>query len=65
MDRFGDPLPGAELCLRSGDGESSTVWQVDDMQQLVLQSYLLVGDGDMEIQLWLAAVAPSDEDAQP
>ncbi|MFB6581087.1 MULTISPECIES: WG repeat-containing protein [unclassified Streptomyces] len=62
--RFGDPLPGAELCLRYGDGESSTVWQVG-AQQLVLQSYFLVGDGDVEIQLWLAAVAPSDEDAQP
>lgn len=62
--RFGDPLPGVELCLRSGDGESSTVWRVGT-QQLVLQSYCLVGDGDMEIQLWLAAVAPSAEDAQP
>ncbi|MFD5415316.1 WG repeat-containing protein [Streptomyces nojiriensis] len=62
--RFGDPLPGAELCLRSGDGESSTVWQIG-ARQLVLQSYLLVGDGDMEIQLWLAAVAPSEAAAQP
>ncbi|MFE5771548.1 WG repeat-containing protein [Streptomyces sp. NPDC056485] len=53
--RFGEPLPGVELCLRSGDGESSTVWQADG-GRLVLQSYVLVGDGDMEIQLWLAAV---------
>ncbi|MGZ9935798.1 WG repeat-containing protein [Streptomyces sp. NC-S4] len=62
--RFGDPLPGTELFLRCGDGESSTVWQVG-ARQLVLQSYCLVGDGDLEIQLWLAAIAPSDEDAQP
>lgn len=62
--RFGEPLPGVELCLRSGDGESSTVWQVGE-RQLGLQSYVLVGDGDVEIQLWLAAVAPSDEDAHP
>ncbi|MER5932461.1 WG repeat-containing protein [Streptomyces sp. NPDC002054] len=61
--RFGKPLPGVEVCLRSGDGESSTVWQVGE-RRLVLQSYFLVGDGDVEIQLWLAAVAPSDEDAQ-
>ncbi|MFI5666290.1 WG repeat-containing protein [Streptomyces sp. NPDC051704] len=53
--RFGEPLPGVELCLRSGDGESSTVWQAGD-GRLVLQSYFLVGDGDVEIQLWLAAV---------
>ncbi|MFD4871423.1 WG repeat-containing protein [Streptomyces sp. NPDC058412] len=62
--RFGDPLPGVELCLRSGDGESSTVWQIGE-RQLVLQSYFLVGDGDVEIQLWLAALAPSGEDAHP
>ncbi|MFB7057626.1 WG repeat-containing protein [Streptomyces vinaceus] len=54
--RFGEPLPGVELCLRSGDGESSTVWQAGD-GRLVLQSYFLVGDGDVEIQLWLAALA--------
>ncbi|WP_051805799.1 WG repeat-containing protein [Streptomyces sp. NRRL F-2747] len=53
--RFGEPLPGVELCLRSGGGESSTVWQAGD-GQLVLQSCFLVGDGDVEIQLWLAAV---------
>ncbi|MFD7084225.1 hypothetical protein [Streptomyces sp. NPDC059918] len=53
--RFGEPLPGAELSLRCGDGESSTVWQAGD-GRLVLQSYMLVGDGDVEIQLWLAAV---------
>ncbi|MER6780759.1 MULTISPECIES: hypothetical protein [unclassified Streptomyces] len=54
--RFGEPLPGVEPCLCSGDGESSTVWQAGD-RRLVLQSYFLVGDGDVEIQLWLAAVA--------
>ncbi|MFJ1706094.1 hypothetical protein [Kitasatospora sp. NPDC088346] len=62
--RFGAPLPGVEVHLRSGDGESSTVWQAGD-RQLVLQSYVLVGDGDVELQLWLAALAPSDEDPRP
>ncbi|MEV0986490.1 hypothetical protein [Streptomyces sp. NPDC049949] len=54
--RFGEPLPGVEPCLRSGDGEPSTVWQAGD-RRLVLQSHFLVGDGDVEIQLWLAAVS--------
>ncbi|QES51831.1 hypothetical protein DEJ50_32245 [Streptomyces venezuelae] len=62
--RFGEPLPGVEVCLRSGDGESCTVWQTGE-QQLVLQSYFLVGDGDAEIQLWLAAIAAPHGNAQP
>ncbi|MEU6314309.1 WG repeat-containing protein [Streptomyces sp. NPDC047014] len=58
--RFGAPLPGAGPILRSGDGESSTVWQAGPgARRLVLQSYFLVGDGDVEIQLWLAAVDPA------
>ncbi|MFD9420307.1 WG repeat-containing protein [Streptomyces goshikiensis] len=56
--RFGEPLPGVELILRSGDGESSSVWEVGE-RRLVLQSSFHVGDGDVEIQLWLAALAPS------
>ncbi|WP_033822702.1 hypothetical protein [Kitasatospora sp. MBT63] len=62
--RFGEPLPGVEIHLATGDGESSTVWQVGE-RKLVLQSYFLVGDGDVEIQLWLAAIAPNDEDPLP
>ncbi|MEW2418816.1 WG repeat-containing protein [Streptomyces sp. NPDC046866] len=60
--RFGEPLPGAKVYLRTGDGESSTVWSAGG-RQLVLQSYFLVGDGDVEIQLWLAAVQDGEEAA--
>ncbi|GAA2803991.1 WG repeat-containing protein [Kitasatospora sp. CM 4170] len=61
--RFGAPLPGVEVYLRSGDGETSTVWGVGG-RRLVLQSCLVVGDGDVEIQLWLAAVEPEPSDIQ-
>ncbi|WP_395298306.1 WG repeat-containing protein [Kitasatospora hibisci] len=60
--RFGAPLPGVEIYLRCGDGETSTVWGVGE-RRLVLQSCLVVGDGDVEIQLWLAAVDPEPSDA--
>ncbi|MED7947523.1 WG repeat-containing protein [Streptomyces sp. BE303] len=53
--RFGEPLPGDRTILRSGDGERSTVWAVDG-RLLLLQAYDLTGDGDVEIQLWLAVV---------
>ncbi|WP_305068065.1 WG repeat-containing protein [Kitasatospora sp. A2-31] len=61
--RFGAPLPGVEIYLRSGDGETSTVWGVGG-RRLVLQSYLVIGDGDVEIQLWLAVVDPEPSGAQ-
>ncbi|MGW4687059.1 WG repeat-containing protein [Streptomyces sp. NPDC004244] len=53
-ERFGDPLTDVASCLRSGDGEWSATWEMEDGRHLVLQFYCLVGDGDHELQIWLA-----------
>ncbi|MFK0254920.1 WG repeat-containing protein [Streptomyces sp. NPDC090445] len=53
-DRFGAPLTNVASCLRSGDGEWSATWEMQDGRHLVLQFYCLVGDGDHEFQIWLA-----------
>ncbi|MFF3015608.1 WG repeat-containing protein [Streptomyces sp. NPDC057939] len=47
----------AELvhCLRGGDGEWQATWEVEG-RHLVLQYFLLIGDGDRELQVWLAVV---------
>ncbi|MFE2547508.1 WG repeat-containing protein [Streptomyces sp. NPDC059355] len=54
--RFGPPLPADEaVFLRYGDGERSVTWRLGD-RLLVLQEFGLVGDGDVELQTWLAAL---------
>ncbi|MFF5804845.1 WG repeat-containing protein [Streptomyces sp. NPDC012746] len=53
---YGAPLPDGEAqFLRYGDGERSTTWRAGE-RLLILQEYVLVGDGDVEMQTWLAAV---------
>ncbi|MEU6312152.1 WG repeat-containing protein [Streptomyces sp. NPDC047014] len=47
------PLADSATLLRGGDGEWSADWEVDG-RRLVLQLFELVGDGDHEIQIWLA-----------
>ncbi|MFE2144491.1 WG repeat-containing protein [Streptomyces sp. NPDC059456] len=54
-ERFGEPLADVVNCLRSGDGEWQATWEAEG-RHLVLQSYELVGDGDRELQVWLAVV---------
>ncbi|WP_405533378.1 hypothetical protein OG592_39930 [Streptomyces avidinii] len=51
---FGEPLAEVVNCLRGGDGEWQATWEVEG-RHLVLQ-YFLIGDGDRELQVWLAAV---------
>ncbi|MEU8776938.1 WG repeat-containing protein [Streptomyces sp. NPDC048606] len=54
-DRYGPALPPIEAeYLRCGDGERSSTWRVGE-RLVVLQEYVLVGDGDVELQIWLAA----------
>ncbi|MEV7614185.1 WG repeat-containing protein [Streptomyces sp. NPDC089799] len=54
--RFGPRLPDDRaVVLRTADGERSATWRVGE-RLLVLQEYALVGDGDVELQIWLAAV---------
>ncbi|MFJ3877037.1 WG repeat-containing protein [Streptomyces sp. NPDC090077] len=53
--RYGDPLPHAGHCLRSGDGNSSLTWEVEG-RHLVLEQYCQNGDGDWDLQIWLAVV---------
>ncbi|MER7731826.1 WG repeat-containing protein [Streptomyces erythrochromogenes] len=53
---YGPPLPAERsVFLRLGDGERSVTWQVGG-RLLVLQEWAVLGDGDLEIEIWLAAV---------
>ncbi|MGW2271454.1 WG repeat-containing protein [Streptomyces yangpuensis] len=53
---YGTPLPDEQaVFLRCGDGERSVTWQVGE-RLLVLQEWMVIGDGDVEMQIWLAAV---------
>ncbi|MGW6619194.1 hypothetical protein ACWGA0_37790 [Streptomyces erythrochromogenes] len=53
---YGSPLPADRaVFLRCGDGGRSVTWQVGD-RLLVLQEWTVIGDGDVEIEIWLAAV---------
>ncbi|MFD8574549.1 WG repeat-containing protein [Streptomyces virginiae] len=53
---YGPPLPDDRaVFLRRGDGERSVTWQVGD-RLLVLQEWAVIGDGDMENEIWLAAL---------
>ncbi|MEV6676451.1 WG repeat-containing protein [Streptomyces erythrochromogenes] len=53
---YGPPLPADRaVFLRCGDGERSVTWQVGD-RLLVLQEWMVIGDGDVEIEIWLAAI---------
>ncbi|MFB7174820.1 hypothetical protein ACFCYM_28935 [Streptomyces sp. NPDC056254] len=53
---YGPPLPDDRaVFLRGGDGERSVTWRAGD-RLLVLQEWMVIGDGDVEIEIWLAAV---------
>ncbi|MEV7512774.1 WG repeat-containing protein [Streptomyces sp. NPDC091201] len=52
-ERFGEPLAHPGTLLRTGDGEWAVAWEADG-RRLVLQLFELVGDGDHELQIWLA-----------
>ncbi|MFE1898108.1 hypothetical protein [Streptomyces yangpuensis] len=53
---YGPPLPADRAAfLRFGDGERSVTWQVGE-RLLVLQEWMVIGDGDVEMEIWLAAV---------
>ncbi|MGW6785238.1 WG repeat-containing protein [Streptomyces sp. NPDC054987] len=53
---YGPPLPDDRaVFLRGGDGERSVTWRAGD-RRLVLQEWMVIGDGDVEIEIWLAAV---------
>lgn len=53
---YGPPLPADRaVFLRCGDGERSVTWQVGD-RLLVLQEWAVTGDGDVEMEIWLAAI---------
>ncbi|MFI9276169.1 hypothetical protein ACIGXM_36650 [Kitasatospora sp. NPDC052896] len=54
---YGEPVEGAEE-LRCSDSGKAAHWRAGG-STLVLQVYSSYGDGDIELHLWLAAVAPA------
>lgn len=57
---YGEPVHGEEE-LAYSESEQVAHWQVGD-SRLVLQTYRDYGDGDIENQLWLAAVVDEPAD---